>query len=316
VIRIDEVRAAAERIGGLVRRTPLDPSLALSRAAGCEVLLKLENLQRTGSFKVRGAMNAVAAMSAAERARGFVTASAGNHGLGLAVAGREFGARVTVFVPASAPLTKRNRIQALQANLHLIDGSYDDAHDAASAYALDTGATYVHAFADPAVVAGQGSVGMEIVGDAPDLAAALIPVGGGGLIGGIGVALRALAPGARVIGVQSEHSSAMHASLAAGRLRPGATGATICDGLAGAVGQATLDLAAEVVDEMVLVTEPEVREAVRWLFANEGMLVEGSGAVGIAALLSGRISEPRGPLVAVLTGANIDASLAADLLAN
>lgn len=311
---IREVLAAAARLRGRLHPTPLLASGALSEAAGREVWLKLECRQRTGSFKVRGALNALLAMPAEARARGVVTASAGNHGLGVALAAREVGARAVVFVPAGAPATKRRRIEALGADLRLVEGSYDEAHDAAERHAVESGAAYLHAFSDPWVVAGQGTVGLEILTERPEVSAVLVPVGGGGLVGGVGVAARTLAPGCRVIGAQSVATPAMHASLAAGRLTSPPMGETICDGLYGDTDARSVELARRVVDEVVLVEERQVREAIRRLYQEEGVVAEGSGIVAVAALLAGAATLPEGPVAVVVTGGNIDAAVLGEIL--
>lgn len=314
-VGIGDVLRAARRLEGRVRRTPLERSDALSEATGAEVWLKLEGLQRTGSFKVRGALNAVASLSAAERARGLVTASAGNHGLGVAFAARETGARATVFVPESAAETKTRRISRLGAELVRVAGGYDDAHARAEEHAARAGGVFVHAYSAADVVAGQGTVALEVARELPDARTLLAPVGGGGLIGGMGTVARALLPGARVVGVQTDQTSAMHASLAAGRLVTPPMGETICEGLSGETDQRSLDLATRVVDEVVLVSEAAARRAVRWLFVEEGVVAEGSAAVGVAALLEGVLRPPEGPVVVVLTGSNVDAARLASILA-
>ena len=214
-----DVLAAARRLEGIARRTPLERSAWLSERARTDVWLKLETHQRTGSFKLRGAYNAVATLSGEARARGLVTASAGNHGQGVALAASLAGLPpAVVFVPASAPEAKKRRIARYGADLRPVQGTYDDAHHAALAHAERTGGYFVNAFSDPAVVAGQGTAGLEIVQDLPGVRTILVPVGGGGISGGVGIVARAMGSGIRVIGVQTEATSAMHASLAAGRV--------------------------------------------------------------------------------------------------
>lgn len=316
MITLTDVGAAAARIAGSVRETPLERSPWLGSLAAREVLLKLESHQRTGSFKVRGAMNAIAALTARERARGVVTASAGNHGLGVALAAADLGAEATVYVPADAPSIKKRRIAALGARLVEVDGGYDEADRIARRAAARADAVYIHAFSDPAVVAGQGTVGLEIAAARPDVATLLVPVGGGGLIGGVGTVARALLRGARVIGVQSTQTSAMHDSLLAGEPRAGGVGPTICDGLAGDIDARSLRLATAVVDEMLLVDEAMVREAIRRLHENDGVVAEGSGAVAVAAVVHDLLPVATGPVVAIVTGANIDGALLAGILSS
>lgn len=308
-----DVLAAEARLSGVARRTPLERSAWLTGVAGAEVHLKLETHQRTGSFKLRGAYNAAASLPPAARARGLVTASAGNHGQGVALAAALLGARATVFVPADAPLAKKRRIARLGAELREVEGGYDGAHDAAVAHAGEHGGAFVHAFSDPAVVAGQGTVGLEVARALPAVRTFVVPVGGGGLIGGIGVVARALGSGVRVVGVQTERTAAMHASLAAGRPVSPEYGATLCEGLSGDVDEASLALAGEVVDAVVLVPEAAVRRAMRMLFAEEGIVAEGSAAVAVAALLEGAV-EVEGPAAVVLTGGNVDPARLAAVL--
>lgn len=311
---LPDVLRAARRLEGVARRTPLERSHTLSDAAGAEVFLKLENLQRNGSFKLRGACNALAALAPEARARGVVTASAGNHGLNLAWAAGRLGVRATVFVPAAASATKRRRIARFGAELREVPGGYDDAHAAAEAFREESGATFVNAFSDPAVVAGQGTVGVEIFREFPEVRTLVVPAGGGGLIGGVGTVARALAPGARVVGVQTEATRALHDSLRAGELRSAPVLPTLCEGLAGDIDERALALARRVVDEVVLVSEAAVRRAVRHLYVEEGVVAEPSAAVVAAAFLEGRISSPEGPAAAVVSGGNVDAPLLAEIL--
>ena len=312
---VGDVLAAAERLSGVVRRTPLEPSAWLSARAGCEVWLKLEGLQRTGSFKLRGACNAVALLTDAQRARGLVTASAGNHGQGVALAAGLHGTRARVFVPAGAPEVKKRRIARFGAEVREVDGGYDDAHRTAAAYAAESGAVFIHSFSDPAVVAGQGTVAVEVVEALPQVRTFVVPVGGGGLIGGMGIVAKALATPVRVVGVQSPQTSAMHASLAAGRVVSPEYGETLCEGLSGDVDERSLVLAGEVVDEMVLVEEEAVRRAIRDLYVEEGVVAEGSAAVAAAAVAGGLVPGLEGPVAVVLTGANLDAARLAAILA-
>ncbi len=311
---VAEVRAAARRIRPLIRRTPLERSRGLSAVARTEVLLKLESLQRSGSFKLRGAANALLAHQGAADERRVVTASAGNHGLGLALAAREIGAMATVFVPESAPAVKQRRIAAAGAQLIPVAGGYDHAHDKAIEFAANCGARYIHAFSDPLVVAGQGTVALEIFEDCQGIGTLLLPVGGGGLLGGCGSVVRALSPATRVIGVQSEHTDAMARSFAAGTPSPHPALPTICDGLAGKVDQASFALALEVTDRIVRVPEAAVRPAIRYLYENEGIIAEGSAAVVAAALLSGVLGDAPPPVAAVVSGGNLDAHLFAGIL--
>jgi threonine dehydratase len=310
---ISDVLAARRRIAPFVRRTPLERSGSLSEASGAQAWLKLECWQPTRSFKVRGAFSAVTALDGAARSRGLVTASAGNHGQAVALAARAAGARATVFVPAAAPAAKKSRIRRLGAVLNEESPDYDSAEVAARAFAEERGGTFVHAYSDPRVVAGQGTVALEIIEELPGIRTLLVPVGGGGLIGGVGIVARAMAPSARVIGVQSERTPVMHDSLAAGRVVERPVVATLADGLAGAIDERAFALARQVVDGMLLVSETAIAAAMRWLQQEEGILAEGSGAVAVAALLEAR-GRFDGPVAALVTGGNVDGGRLARIL--
>jgi threonine dehydratase len=312
---LDEIYLARRRIAGCAYRTPLARSDWLSTLAGADIYLKLECWQRTRSFKVRGAFNAVAALPAAERARGLVAASAGNHGQGVALAGRELGARSTIFVPDSAPAMKKSRIQAFGAVLREVPGIYDDAEAAARAYAEESGATFVHAFEDPLVIAGQGTVGIEIAEDLAEVREVVVPVGGGGLITGIGTVMQALGGGAiRVVGVQTDQTRAMHDAFEAGGAVEVEQGPTLAEGLAGGgVDAASYARVRAVTDEMVLVGESALATAIRDLFQHDGVVAEGAGAVPVAALAAG-VLRVRGPTVLVISGGNIDGVRLAQIL--
>jgi threonine dehydratase len=311
--RLEEVFAARERIAGVVRRTPLERAEALSEACGSDILLKLECWQPTRSFKIRGAYNAIGRLGPAQRARGLVTASAGNHGQAVALAARELGARATVYVPAAAPAVKRDRIARLGATLQLDAVDYDEAERLARMHAEREGAVFVHAFSDAAVVAGQGTIGLEILEEAGPVTEVLIPVGGGGLLAGVGLVLKALAPDVRVVGVQSSSTRAMYEALQEGRAVEVGIPPTLADGLAGCTDEASIRRVRAVIDELVLVEEPEIADAIAELHAGEGVLAEGAGAVGVAALLTGRV-KPRRRAVVIVSGGNIDGATAARIL--
>jgi threonine dehydratase len=309
-----EIHAARARISPWVRRTPLERSAWLSARAGCAVYLKLECWQATRSFKVRGAHNAVLTLDEAARAAGLVTASAGNHGQALALAAAAVGARATIFVPAGAPTTKQARIRQLGAELRPVAGIYDDAYAAAQAFAAETGATFVHAFTDPAVVAGQGTVGLEILEDLPDVAEVVVPVGGGGLIAGVGTVLRAGGRSSvRVLGVQSDRTPAMYDAFRAGAPIDSHFGDTLADGMLGMVEEVSYRRAREVTDDLKLVDETLLAPAIRSLYEREGVVAEGSGAVPIAALEAGLFTL-RGPVVLIVSGGNIDGARLASIL--
>lgn len=310
---LNEIYQARRRIMGVARRTPLDRSLWLSDKIGYHLHMKLECWQRTRSFKMRGAYNAIASLDAAAREQGLVTASAGNHGQAVALAAREVGAKATIFVPETAPETKKARIRAFGAELNTESPHYDDAQIAAREFADRTGATFVHAFSDRAVVAGQGTVGVEILEDLPGVRNVLVPVGGGGLIGGIGIAIKAADPTIRVIGVQSTQTPSMYEAFQAGRLIDCGIGPTLADGLAGAVDDISFTRARAVVDEMVLVDEAAIPAAIRALYRFDGVIAEGAAAVSVAAIMEA-VVHLDGPSVLVITGGNIDAERYAAIL--
>ncbi|HUF51182.1 MAG TPA: threonine/serine dehydratase [Longimicrobiales bacterium] len=310
---LDDVLIARQRIAGVVTRTPLERSDALSADAGSDVFLKLECWQRTRSFKLRGAYNALAALSAAERARGLVTASAGNHGQAVALAARELGARATIFVPADAPAMKKDRIRRLGAELRDDAPDYDAAEAAAAAEAKRSGRVFVHAFSAAAVVAGQGTIALELLEDLPALHQVVVPVGGGGLISGIGLVLRRLAPRVKVIGVQSVETRAVYEALRAGRLVDVPVTPTLADGLAGCTDAVSVARVQANVDDVVLVEESAIADAIAVLYARDGVVAEGSGAVGVAAIRSGAVRVD-GPTALVVSGGNIDGGRLADIL--
>jgi threonine dehydratase len=309
----DAIVSARARIAGAVRRTPLERSSWLSAQAACDVLLKLECWQPTRSFKVRGAANALALQADAARACGVVTASAGNHGQAVARAAAAIGAPATVFVPADAPAAKKARIRALGAQLDDRPRTYDDAEVAAAAFAERTGALFVHAFSDADVVAGQGTVGVEIVEDLPDVRTVVVPVGGGGLFAGVGVALRTAAPAARMIGVQSVETRAMFDAFAAGGIVDSPITPTLADGLAGCTDAASYHRVRALTDTIHLVDEVAIADAMRKLFVHDGVVAEGAGAAGAAAVAAG-IVPVDGPAVVVITGGNVDAERYARIL--
>ena len=285
---------AAARIAPHVRRTPTERSPALSQLAGREVYLKLENLQRTGAFKIRGALNALTRLDAAARAAGVVTASAGNHGQGVAFAAQLVGAPATVVLPQGVPLAKLTAIQRSGAETVLADGGYDEAHAVALEIARARGRTYVHAFDDDDVIAGQGTVALEMLEDADELDTLVVPVGGGGLIAGIALAASERTPRLRIIGVQSESASAFAESFRAGRVTERAA-STIADGIAvRRPAERTLTVVRKYVDDIITVSDQAIARAIVVLLERTKMLAEGAGAAGIAAVLeaNGHVGGP------------------------
>jgi threonine dehydratase len=305
-LRATDVIAAADRIRDLARRTPLVRSDALSEIAGGDVYLKLETEQITGSFKLRGALNVLATLSPEVRARGVVASSAGNHGLGVAHAAKHFGVAATIFVPTNAPRVKRDGIAALGATLDTTQPHYDAAMDAAKAFAAEQGATYINPCLGEMLLAGQGTVALEILGDLPELASLVVNVGGGGLLGGCGSLVRRVAPKVRIFGAQSDHTAAMSRSLRAGRLVEIENLPTLADGLAGQIDDDALDIGRNALDEIVTLTEDEIRQSISWLWGTHSVRAEGAGAVGPGAVLLEKFRDLPTPAAVVVSGGNID----------
>ena len=316
-VTVREIEAAAETIDGVARRTPALEAGEISRRVGAPVTLKAECLQATGSFKVRGAFNAIAELGEAELQSGVVTASAGNHAQAVVAAAKRAGARADLFMPAAAPLAKVAAVRRRGGEVHLVEGSYDEAAEAAREFAGKHGATFVPAFDHPAIIAGQGTIGLEIAEQAPETTLVLVPVGGGALVAGIAIAIKARLEGCRVVGVQAENCAPYLESLAARRPIGARSAGTICDGIAvKRPGDLTLPLVDEWVDEIVTVTDDEAAEAMVLLLERSKLVVEGAGAVGVAALLSGKVEAPAsGAVCAVLSGGNVDATRLSECIA-
>lgn len=302
----EDIREAAARIAPAIRETPFYKSPGLSEFLGGDVWLKFESEQITGSFKLRGATNALALLSDAERARGVVSASAGNHGLGIAAAAKTLGVRLTVFVPRTAPAIKRDRIAGLGATVDASAANYDDAEVLAREFADRTGATFVSAYAGRHLLAGQGTVALEILDALPALRTIIVPIGGVGLASGIAGLLRAEAPLVRIIGAQSDRTNAMTLAMATGRPTEIPDLPTLADGLSGQADAYMLAQGRVALDDIVASSEEDVASAIAYLFIEEGFTVEGAGAVGVAALLSGRVEKLEFPVVVVVSGGNID----------
>ena len=306
LVTLGQITAAARRLDGVAARTPVETSATLSAKAGVEVLLKCEHLQRTGSFKLRGAYHAISGLSGQARARGVVCASAGNHAQGVALSARLAGARATVFMPVRAPLPKVEATRGYGAEVRLEGATFDDALAASWAYAEATGATYVHPFDHPDVIAGQGSLGLEILEQVPEVGTVVVPIGGGGLASGVASALKLSRPAIRVVGVQAAGAAALPDSLAAGRPRALEAVATFADGIAvKQPSERTLAHVAARVDEVVTVTDEEIARAVLLLVERAKQVVEPAGAAGLAAVLAGSAVGPA-PVVALLCGGNVD----------
>ncbi len=311
VVAADIARARAA-IGDVARRTPLLPSKTLSERCGAPVALKAENLQRTGSFKLRGALNKLAALGDGCEG-GVVAGSAGNHAWALADAARARGVPCEVFMPTQAPLSKVDGCAALGATVRLVGDSLEDCFAAAHERAQEGGFAFVHPFDDPDVVAGQGTIGLELLEDVDDLAKVIVPLGGGGLSSGIAIAVKSALPRAEVVGVQAEACAPFADSLLRGEPVAAASALTIADGIAvKRPGELTLGLVEHWLDDVVAVGEDEIAEAMVLLMEHGKLVVEGAGAVGVAALLGGLVAPAAsGTTVVVLSGGNVDAGMLA-----
>ncbi|MFF3749904.1 threonine ammonia-lyase [Streptomyces sp. NPDC002018] len=303
---LDDIRGAQKMLSGVARTTAMEGSRYLTRLVGAPVLLKCENLQRTGSFKLRGAYVRIAGLSPEERAAGVVAASAGNHAQGVALASTLLGVRSTVFMPVAAPLPKVAATRDYGAEVRLHGQVVDETLAAAQEYARDTGAVFIHPFDHPDIIAGQGTVGLEILEQCPEVRTVVVGIGGGGLAAGIALAVKSLRPEVRVVGVQAEGAAAYPPSLRAGRPVAVRTPQTMADGIkVGRPGDVPFQIIQELVDEVRTVSEDELSSALLLCLERAKLVVEPAGASPVAALLS----DPgafRGPVVAVLSGGNVD----------
>jgi threonine dehydratase len=303
---IEEARELQRASGSVVVSTPVQESRWLSGQAEAPVWLKCENLQRTGSFKIRGAIVRMSRLSSEERAHGVVAASAGNHAQGVALAAQYLGIRATVFMPEGAPIPKEKATRAYGAELRFHGHTVDEALTAAQEFTAETGAVLIHPFDHPDIVAGQGTCGLEILEQCPDVRTIVVPLGGGGLLAGIATAVKSARPDVQVIGVQAEKAAAYPASLAAGEPRPVKGMATMADGIAvGCPGRVPFAGIQKYCDEVLTVSEESMSTALLLLLERAKMVVEPAGAAGVAALLD-RPGAFTGPVVPVLSGGNID----------
>jgi threonine dehydratase len=313
-LSIDDIRAAAAALAGVAHETPLDGSSTFSGITGRPVYLKLENLQKTGSFKLRGAYNKIHLLSLVEKARGVIAASAGNHAQGVAYAAHRAGIRAVIVMPETAPLSKVSATRGYGAEVVLAGNSYDEAFARAKEFEDRDGLTFVHAFNDAAVMAGQGTVGLEILRQLPGVEAVVVPVGGGGLIAGVATAIKELAPHVKVYGVQAEGADAMARSRVAGKLVSTKEATTIADGIAvKEPGDATFEIVRNYVDDIVTIDDEAIASAILMLLERAKLVVEGAGAIGLAALLNGKIAAG-GPVACLISGGNIDVNFIARII--
>ena len=311
ILTLADIQSARERIQNVVEKTPCDYSEILSRLYGCHIYLKLENLQITGSFKPRGAFNKMLQLTTEQRAAGVIAASAGNHAQGVAYAARQLGIAATIVMPETTPLSKIRGTEELGATIVLHGSRYGEAYDKASELQQQHGYTFVHAFDDPQIIAGQGTIGLELLEQVPDPDMVVVPVGGGGLIAGIALAIKQTQPETRLVGVEAERIPSMKTSIAIGHIEAHHPANTIADGISiTKVGQHTFPLVRQYVDEIATVSEEAIASAIMMLLEREKTLTEGAGAVGFAALSHNCINNIKDKkIVVVLSGGNIDMTM-------
>ena len=307
MITLADIQKARERIGGAIFASPAAFSQTFSQLSGNAVYFKLENLQMTGSFKERGALNKILTLTEEERRRGVICASAGNHAQAVAYHGTRLGAAATIVMPALAPLTKVNATRRYGGKVILHGNSYDEAYTEAMRLCAAEGLTYIHAFNDDAVIAGQGTIGLEILNQVPDVEAIVAPIGGGGLLGGIAVAVKSIKPDVRIVGVQTARIPSMQAALREHRPVTLPPSSTIADGIGvRRVGERNLAIAEQYMDEYVTVEEEEIASAILHLLEREKTVAEGAGATACAALLEKKTSLINKVTVCLVCGGNID----------
>ncbi len=318
MVTLETIQKARKDIGALVEQTPLVCSDFLSRLSGASVFLKLENLQVTKSFKPRGAVNKLLHLTAEEEDRGIITASAGNHGQAVAYAAQKLGLPAKVVVPKTTPRVKVEGIRRFGAELVLSGESYDEAENVAKSMARRDGCAYVSPYDDELIISGHGTVGLEIFEALPQVDVVVVPVGGGGLISGVSIAVKSLKPEVEIVGVQSEASPVMYESLRTGRIVEVAKAKTVAEGLSGGIekGALTFEIARHCIDRMLLVKESTIRRAVYLLWVHDKQVVEGSGAATIAPILADGALFKGKTVVCLITGGNIDDGLFREILAS
>jgi threonine dehydratase len=315
MLTLKDIQVAQETIQEAIDLTPCKYSGYLSRLTGAEIHLKLENLQKTGSFKIRGALNKLNSLTPAERRRGVIAASAGNHAQGVARAAQKLGIRATILMPEATPITKVEATRFSGAEVILQGETFDDAMRAARALAAERGLTMIHPFDDPAVIAGQGTIALEMLQQLPELGAVIVPVGGGGLISGIAVALKACRPTLRVIGVEAEQAASAVLSRQAGKVIELGAIKTIADGIAvKRVGDLTFTLMRQYVDDLVTVSDEDIAAAILIYMERIRVVVEGAGAASLAALVSHKVKLNGVCTGVVVSGGNIDVQMVAKII--
>ncbi|WP_297488459.1 threonine ammonia-lyase [uncultured Cetobacterium sp.] len=312
---LEDILKANDIIKDSLKRTPVVECPTLGEITGNHVFFKLENLQKTGSFKLRGALNKIASLTDAEKAAGVIASSAGNHAQGVALGAAAQGIKATIVMPATAPLAKIAATRGYGAEVVLEGEVYDDAYNKACEIQKETGATFLHPFDDKFVMAGQGTIGLEILEDIPDVDVVLVPIGGGGIISGIAMAIKSLRPSAKVIGIEAANAASMAEAIKEDKVVEINSKPTIADGIAvRKAGCTTFEVIRECVDEIVTVTEDEIAKAILFLMEKSKVVAEGAGATTVAALLAGKIDVTGKKVCSVISGGNIDINLVARVL--
>ena len=308
MLTLDMVYQAAHTSKNTVRKTDLIPATGLD--SDCRLYLKAENLQLTGSFKLRGAYYKISSLSKEEKEKGVVACSAGNHAQGVALAAQRSGIKATIFLPSVAPISKVEATKKYGAETKIIDGIYDDAYEAAVEYQKETGAVFIHPFEDEQVIAGQGTIGLELIDQLQDMDAVVVPIGGGGLISGISFVIKKLNPKCKVYGVQAEGASSMCRSMHENSKCSVSCVSTFADGIAvKSPGQMTYDFCKENVDDVVTVSDDEIATAILALMEKEKLVAEGAGAVAVAAIMFGKLPVKNKKVCAIVSGGNIDVNI-------
>lgn len=309
-VTFDMIKEAAETIKGSVKRTQIIECPTMEKLTGNKVFFKLENLQKTGSFKVRGALNKIMHLTEEEKARGVIASSAGNHAQGVALGATNLGIKSTIVMPGTAPLSKVMATRGYGAEVVQVGTVYDDAYKKACEIQAETGATFLHPFDDPYVIAGQGTIGMEIIEDLEDVDMVIVPIGGGGIASGIAKAVKSLKPSVKMVGVEAENAASMLEAVKQGCPCTIKTTPTIADGIAVArAGQLTCEMIREYVDEIVTVSEDDIARAILFLMEKGKVVAEGAGATPVAALLAGKIKEQGQNICCVISGGNSDINM-------
>jgi threonine dehydratase len=315
MVTLADIKAARERLAGAIHKTELTYSRTFSELSGNEIYLKNENLQKTGSFKIRGALNRIATLTEEEKRHGVIASSAGNHAQGVALGATLYGIPATVVMPAGAPLAKVMATRGYGAEVVLHGDAYDDAYIKAVQIQQATGATFLHPFNDPMVIAGQGTIGLELLEDLPELDAVVVPIGGGGLIAGIATALKELRPEIKVIGVEAAGAPSMLASQRAEQVTALNSVSTIADGIAvKRPGELTFAAVQRYVDDIVTVEEDEIANAILMLLERAKVIAEGAGAAPVAAILQHKLGLQGKKVAAVVSGGNIDVNILARVI--